>query len=50
MVFFNCDIIGSHVYGDHTIYVGEVKEMIQSDQNANPLMFYDSQWYHPGQE
>ena len=29
MVFFNCDIVGSHVYGDHTIYVGEVKEMDQ---------------------
>ncbi len=50
MVFFNCDIIGSHVYGDHTIYVGEVKEMMQSDQEATPLMFYDSNWYHPSQE
>ncbi len=50
MVFFNCDIVGAHVYGDHTIYVGEVKEMRQDDQEVNPLMFYDSQWYHPAHE
>ncbi len=48
MVFFNCDIVGAHVYGDHTIYVGEVKAMVRNDQDANPLMFFDSHWYHPG--
>jgi flavin reductase (DIM6/NTAB) family NADH-FMN oxidoreductase RutF len=50
MVFFNCDIVGAHIYGDHTIYVGEVTQMSQSDQDAVPLMFYDSHWYHPGHE
>ena len=25
MVFFDCDIVGAHAYGDHTIYVGEVR-------------------------
>lgn len=47
MVFFNCDIVGSHVYGDHTIYVGQVTQMSRSDEDASPLMFYDSHWYHP---
>jgi flavin reductase len=46
MVFFNCRVIGSHVYGDHTIYLGEVKEVRQDDEGT-PLMFYLSRWYHP---
>ena len=50
MVFFDCEIVGAHAYGDHTIYVGEVREMRQNPNDAAPLMFYDSHWYHPGQE
>lgn len=46
MVFFNCKVIGSHVYGDHTIYLGEVREVRQHDEGT-PLMFYLSRWYHP---
>ena len=50
MVFFDCEIVGAHTYGDHTIYVGEVRAMQQNPAQAAPLMFYDSHWYHPGQE
>ena len=50
MVFFDCEIVGTHTYGDHTIYVGEVREMKHNPSEAAPLMFYDSHWYHPGQE
>lgn len=46
MVFFECKVIGSHVYGDHTVYLGEVKEVRQQDEGT-PLMFYLSRWYHP---
>ena len=46
MVFFDCAVIGSHVYGDHTIFLGEVKE-IRRNESENPLMFYRSRWYHP---
>ncbi len=46
MVFFGCQVIGSHVYGDHTVYLGEVKEVRRSEAGA-PLMFYQSRWYHP---
>ena len=46
MVFFSCQVVGSHVYGDHTVYMGEVKEVRQSD-DGEPLMFYRSRWYHP---
>lgn len=46
MVFFGCEVIGAHVYGDHTIYLGEVKEVIRND-DGEPLMFYRSRWYHP---
>jgi flavin reductase (DIM6/NTAB) family NADH-FMN oxidoreductase RutF len=45
-VFFDCDVIGSHVYGDHTIYLGEVNE-IRRNESDGPLMFYRSRWYHP---
>lgn len=46
MVFFGCEVVGSHVYGDHTVYMGEVKEVIRNE-DGNPLMFYRSRWYHP---
>ena len=47
MVFFGCQVVGSHVYGDHTVYMGEVKEVRRNEAGA-PLMFYQSRWYHPG--
>ena len=46
MVFFGCEVLGSHVYGDHTIYIGLVNEMRQNESGA-PLMFYNSDWYNP---
>ena len=49
MVFFACHVIGSHVYGDHTIFLGEVKEVQQNESNE-PLMFYRSRWYNPTAE
>ena len=45
-LFFGCQVIGSHVYGDHTIYLGEVEE-IQRLEPQEPLMFYQSRWYDP---
>ena len=44
LVFFGCDVVASHVYGDHTLYVGEVKEMIQGEPGS-PLLFFQSKWY-----
>ena len=49
MVFFGCEVLGTHVYGDHTIYVGEVKEMRQNESGA-PLMFFASRWYNPSEK
>jgi flavin reductase (DIM6/NTAB) family NADH-FMN oxidoreductase RutF len=46
MVFFSCTVVGSHVYGDHTVYMGEVKE-VRQNEDGEPLMFYRSRWYHP---
>ena len=46
MVFFGCEVMGAHVYGDHTIYMGIVKEMRQTDM-GEPLMFFRSRWYNP---
>jgi flavin reductase (DIM6/NTAB) family NADH-FMN oxidoreductase RutF len=46
MAFFSCRVIGAHVYGDHTIYLGEVEEVRHGEDSA-PLMFYLSRWYHP---
>jgi flavin reductase (DIM6/NTAB) family NADH-FMN oxidoreductase RutF len=46
MVFFGCEVLGTHEYGDHTIYVGLVKEMRREESGA-PLMFYNSRWYNP---
>ena len=46
MVSFSCNVSGTHVYGDHTIYVGEVVNLSQGEE-CEPLMFYQSRWYHP---
>ena len=46
MVFFGCEVMGSHEYGDHTIYLGEVKEM-RRNESGEPLMFFRSRWYNP---
>ena len=48
MVFLGCEVVGSHVYGDHTIYVAGVKEMRRNESGA-PLMFYASRWYDPAE-
>ena len=49
MVFLSCHVIGTHIYGDHTIFLGEVEEIQQNDA-GQPLMFYRSRWYDPGSE
>ena len=49
MVFFGCQVVGSHVYGDHTIYLGEVKEM-RRNEAGSPLMFFRGRWYNPAQD
>lgn len=49
MVFFGCRVVGSHVYGDHTIYLGEVTEIRRNDAGA-PLMFFRSRWYNPAHQ
>ena len=49
MVFMGCQVIGSHVYGDHTVYMAEVKELHQNDAGV-PLLFFQSRWYNPTQD
>ena len=49
MAFFACQVIGSHVYGDHTVYLGEVKKVLQND-SGTPLLFFRSRWYHPAEQ
>jgi flavin reductase (DIM6/NTAB) family NADH-FMN oxidoreductase RutF len=44
-----CQVIGSHVYGDHTVYLGEVKEVFQNDSGP-PLLFFRSRWYRQAED
>ena len=44
LVFFGCQVVSSHVYGDHTIYIAEVLEMHQGEPGT-PLIFFESRWY-----
>ena len=44
LVFFGCQLVGSHVYGDHTVYISEVKEILRGEAGS-PLLFYESRWY-----
>jgi len=50
MVFFGCQVVGSHVYGDHTVYFGEVSEVVLQKEPQDPLLFFRSRWYHPGRD
>jgi flavin reductase (DIM6/NTAB) family NADH-FMN oxidoreductase RutF len=49
MVYMGCRVIGTHVYGDHTVYLGEVEE-IRKAGNEVPLLFFKSRWYDPSVE
>ena len=49
IVFFECTVAGSHVYGDHTVFLAEVKEIRRNESDA-PLMFYKSHWYNPAKD
>jgi len=44
LAFFGCDVVSAHVYGDHTIYIGEVKEMSKGEAGP-PLVFFKSRWF-----
>lgn len=44
LAFFGCKVVSSHVYGDHTIYIGEVEEMYEGSSES-PLLFFQSRWY-----
>ena len=45
LVFFGCQVVDSHLYGDHTIYIAEVKEIQRSGSSDAPLVFYESRWF-----
>ena len=49
LVFFGCEVVGSHEYGDHTIYVGKVNQVRPIESGA-PLLFYASRWYNTAEE
>ena len=38
--FLDCEVVGAHDYGDHTIFVGEVKS--SQSGAGEPLLFYES--------
>ena len=48
LVFFECHVVSSHVHGDHTVYVAEVKAVEQGEPNV-PLLFFQSKWFANGE-
>ncbi len=46
LVFMGCKVVGEHIYGDHTIFVGEVEELSLATDD-DPLLFFNSRWYDP---
>ena len=44
LVSFGCQVVSSHVYGDHTVYISEVRETYPGDAES-PLLFFQSRWY-----
>ena len=42
IALLDCEVVGSHAHGDHTIFVGEVKDAIVED--GEPLVFFDGRF------
>ena len=42
IAFLDCDVVGAHPHGDHTIFVGEVKD--GSTEAGEPLVFYEGRF------
>lgn len=42
LVFLGCEVVDSHIHGDHSIYVAEVKELLVTSEDG-PLLFYNGQ-------
>lgn len=38
----DCNVVRTHSEGDHTIFIGEVTEIVVN--NGKPLMFYQGKW------
>jgi flavin reductase (DIM6/NTAB) family NADH-FMN oxidoreductase RutF len=38
----DCKVVGAHVSGDHTVFIGEVEEM--SWVEGNPLLYFEGQY------
>ena len=37
-----CDVVNMHKEGDHTIFIGEVKDIVVAD--GPPLLFFKGDW------
>ena len=46
IAFLDCEVVGSHPCGDHTIFVGEVKDAIVG--HGEPLAFFDGRFRGQG--
>lgn len=45
MAYVDCQVVGAHVAGDHTIFIGEVLDAgFGSARDANPLLFFNGQY------
>ena len=42
IAFLDCEVVGSHPYGDHTIFVGEVMDAVV--EGGEPLVFFDGRF------
>ncbi len=42
IAFLDCDVVGAHPHGDHTIFVGEVKDAVAQD--GEPLVFFEGRF------
>ena len=42
LAFIDCDVMAKHAYGDHTLFVGEVR--VAEAKKGDPLVFYGGQF------
>ena len=46
--WLECATVGSYAEGDHTLFIGRVREGGVERENASPLLYYDRGYRRPG--
>ena len=50
LAFLSCYVVDSRLYGDHTVFVGQVDEIMPGEDSGKPLIYYERRFTSLGPE